>query len=68
LRAAAQGYYAPPLAAALDGFASGNIANLPEAIQGVTKLGHTSGWDSLTGIVIVLRSYSKRMQTHSGVA
>src|SRR4029079_8289987 len=62
LRAAAEGHCAPSLTAFLRAVTTRNIANLLDAIQGVTKLGHTSGWDILAGMVVVLRSFSRKIQ------
>ena len=39
----------------LDVLFSGNSRDLPDALEGIDKVGHTSGWDTLAGIVIVLR-------------
>lgn len=61
LRAAARGHCAPPLEATLRCLAEGDDVNLGVAIQGAAKLGHTSGWDFLTGIVIVLRGFDARL-------
>ena len=64
LRAAAQGYCAPSVEAALRCLTEGDLLNLPAAVNGVTKLGHTSGWDILTGIVVALQGFASGSKLH----
>lgn len=55
LRAAAEGESAPALADAIDALLSGSAQELSSALDGVAAVGHTSGWDALAGVIVVLR-------------
>ena len=55
LAAAAEGECAAALDEAVEALLSGG-ASLEPALQAVAAVGHTSGWDALAGVVIVLRA------------
>jgi hypothetical protein len=56
LAAAAEGECAAALSKAIDAVLNGARRELAPALDGVTALGHTSGWDALAGVVVVLRA------------
>ena len=55
LAAAAEGSGSAPLHAALGAILAGDIGSIPEALQDVARIGHTSGFDALAGAVTVFR-------------
>ena len=57
LAAAAEGHCSTVLRRALNTLMSGSIDDLQSAIWAVGRIGHTSGWDALAGILIVLRAF-----------
>jgi hypothetical protein len=56
LDCAAQGECAAALKDAIEALLSGAGPELAPALGAVKALGHTSGWDSLVGVVVVLRA------------
>lgn len=56
LAAAGEGECSPALAAAAEALLCGACDELPGALAGVATIGHTSGWDALAGVVLVLRA------------
>jgi len=55
LAAAAEGECAAALDEAVEALLSGGLGLAP-AVRAVAAVGHTSGWDALAGVVIVLRA------------
>jgi hypothetical protein len=55
LRAAALGYGAAPLHAAIHATMRGELADLRSALAGLREVGHTSGLDAFAGSLMVLR-------------
>ncbi|MBR0795325.1 DUF2877 domain-containing protein [Bradyrhizobium jicamae] len=55
LQAAALGYGAAALHAALHATMSGDVVRLHQTINGLTAIGHTSGLDAFAGCLMVLR-------------
>ncbi len=60
LRAAAQGVGAEPLHAAISDIIADRSQNLSTSLKRLDAIGHCSGWDALTGVVIALRSWLAR--------
>jgi len=55
LRAAMEGMGSEAAHKAMDAILSGSRGGFSEIVKEIEKIGHTSGWDMLTGIVIVYR-------------
>lgn len=55
LRAAMEGAGSEAAHLAMDTILSGNSDAFPDVVKEIEKIGHTSGWDMLAGIVIVYR-------------
>jgi hypothetical protein len=60
LRAAALGYGAAALHAAIHATMSGDVTRLRHAIDALTGVGHTSGLDAFAGSLIVLRHAARK--------
>lgn len=58
LAAAAEGAGGEWLHAALNGTLAGDVGLLPTALTNVGRMGHTSGWDALAGVITVFREWS----------
>lgn len=56
LRAAASGYGASVLHAAIDATIGGRVDLMPQALSALSSIGHTSGRDGFAGVLIVLRA------------
>ncbi|MEZ5594520.1 MAG: DUF2877 domain-containing protein [Gammaproteobacteria bacterium] len=61
LRCAAQGQAAAPLHCLLQVLYTAPAA-MPEAVAALTAVGHSSGWDSLAGIVLATMAYTHNPQ------
>jgi hypothetical protein len=61
LKAAMEGMGSEAVHRAMDSILADDRAGLPAALGRVEKVGHTSGWDTLAGIVIVFRLW---LETH----
>jgi hypothetical protein len=57
LRAAALGYGAAPLHDLLDAIARNDRPDIALALDATAKIGHSSGFDALSGIILALQSY-----------
>lgn len=57
LAAAMAGHGGAPVHAALNAVLAGDVAALPPAIERIGRVGHSSGWDTLAGMVTVLREW-----------
>jgi len=57
LAAAAEGHCSAALRRVLNTLMNGSIGDLQPALWAVSRIGHTSGWDALAGILIVLRAF-----------
>jgi hypothetical protein len=57
LAAAAEGWGAAPLHATLTSLLVADMSGLLAALTELDAVGHSSGWDSLAGALLVLRSY-----------
>ena len=55
LKAAALGEVSDSLHQVLNMLLNGNDTKLEPAIDAINKIGHTSGWDALAGVALVLR-------------
>jgi hypothetical protein len=68
LRAAAEGLGAEPLHETICGLLSGRSAALARHLDALDRIGHTSGWDALTGAVLVLQAFGTTAVQRPGVA
>jgi hypothetical protein len=57
LRAAAVGYGAAPLHDLLDAILRNDRPDIAKALDATAKIGHSSGFDALAGIILTLESY-----------
>jgi hypothetical protein len=57
LEAAADGYGAAALHDLLSNLLTGTATALGRNLVAIDRIGHSSGWDGLAGMLIVLRSY-----------
>ncbi len=55
LKAAMEGMGSEAVHQAMNTILAGDRTGLPEALDRVEKVGHTSGWDALVGVVVVFR-------------
>ncbi|NKB21444.1 MAG: DUF2877 domain-containing protein [Alphaproteobacteria bacterium] len=60
LKAAAQGIGAEPLHAVINDVISNRPQELTASLKRLDVIGHCSGWDALTGVVITLRAWLAR--------
>jgi hypothetical protein len=56
LRAAAEGFGSEPLHDLLDDVVAGGSASLANKLAALTRIGHTSGWDTLAGAIAALEA------------
>jgi hypothetical protein len=68
LRAAAEGKGAEPLHGAIGALLAGQIGAIAPSLARVGGMGHTSGWESLAGAVLVLQAYSTSKGQRARVA
>ncbi len=54
LRAAAEGLGSASVHKSLSGILRGDIEAVHDSMPGLVRIGHSSGWDTLTGVVTVL--------------
>lgn len=69
LAATMAGHGAAPVHAALNAVLAGDMAALTPAVERIGRVGHSSGWDTLAGMVTVLREWRSsvsRMRTAAG--
>ncbi|MBT6442084.1 MAG: DUF2877 domain-containing protein [Alphaproteobacteria bacterium] len=60
LKAAAQGIGAEPLHATIGAIISNQDQPLRDSLERLGAIGHCSGWDALTGVVITLRAWLEK--------
>ena len=63
LAAAADGQGGAAVHRALAAIMQADVARMPDAVSGIDRIGHTSGWDAMTGAVIALDGW--RAARHS---
>ncbi len=66
LRAAAEGLAAEPLHDMLAILLRGDTDDLEAGLCAISAVGHTSGWDALSGLVMSLRALTEPQRSHRG--
>ena len=59
LKKASQGLGSEPVHFAIAAIMSGKASNIALAINQIKTIGHTSGWDALTGVILAFRVWEK---------
>ena len=67
LECAARGQGAKPLHETISAMGMADKARLSSALRALDRLGHTSGWDSLAGVVCVVVSMASSKATNFGM-